>query len=149
MKTKAFESRLCRPRREEGSILVAVMVVMILLAAGLGTYLHTLSNIEHLQAQRVMDDRALMAAEAGLAKAIVQLQGMGTPPTTNEVWSEDVPAAQFAPFQSVTVNVYPRAIGSQQTWTVASTATSAATARMRAISRRVQTTLFEENFAKY
>ena len=149
MKTKAFESRLCRPRREEGSILVAVMVVMILLAAGLGTYLHTLSNIEHLQAQRVMDDRALMAAEAGLAKAIVQLQGMGTPPTTNEVWSEDVPAAQFAPFQSVTVNVYPRAIGSQQTWTLASTATSAATARMRAISRRVQTTLFEENFAKY
>ena len=40
-------------------------------------------------------------------------------------------------------------MGSQQTWTLASTATAAATARIRAISRRVQTTLFQENFAKY
>lgn len=135
--------------REEGSILIAVMIVMIFLAAGLGTYLNSLANIEHLQDQRVMGDRALMAAEAGLAKAIVQLQGMGTPPTANQVWNEDVPAAQFAPFQSVTVNVYPRAVGSQQTWTLASTATSAAGSRSRAISRRVQTTLFQENFAKY
>ncbi len=136
-------------RREEGSILIAVMIVMIFLAAGLGTYLNSLSNIEHLQDQRVMDDRALMAAEAGLAKAIVQLQGAGTPPAADQVWNEDVPAAQFAPFQSVTVNVYPRTVGSQQTWTLASTATAAATARIRAISRRVQTTLFQENFAKY
>ncbi len=136
-------------RREEGSILVAVMIVMIFLAAGLGTYLASLSNIEHLQDQRVMDDRALMAAEAGLAKAIVQLQGMATPPITNQIWNEDVPAAQFAPFQSVTVNVYPRAMGSQLSWTLASTATSASGSRMRAICRRVQTTLFQENFAKY
>ncbi len=136
-------------RREEGSILIAVMIVMIFLAAGLGTYLHSLINIEHLQDQRVMDDRALMAAEAGLAKAIVQLQAMATPPTLDQTWNEDVPAPQFSPFQAVTVNVYPRTVGSQLTWTLASTATSATGSRMRAISRRVQTTLFQENFAKY
>lgn len=144
-----FRRRNGTRRREEGSILVAVMIVMIFLAAGLGTYLGSLSNIEHLQDQRVMDDRALMAAEAGLAKAIVQLQAMATPPITNQIWNEDVPAAQFAPFQSVTVNIYPRAMGSQLSWTLASTATSAAGSRMHAICRRVQTSLFQENFAKY
>lgn len=136
--------------REEGSILLAVMIVTIFLTAGIGTYLYTLANIEHLQEQRVMDDRALMAAEAGLAKAIVQLQAqIGNPPSTNQVWNEDVPAAQFAPFQSVTVGVYPRTVGSQKTWTLAATATGAANTRTRKICRRVQTTLFQENFAKY
>ena len=144
----AFQLR-ARDGREKGSILITVMIVLIFLTVGLGTYLNSLSNIERLQDQRVMGDRALMAAEAGLAKAIVKLQGMGAPPAGDQIWNMDVPAAQFAPFQSVTVNVYPRPFGSQVTWTLASTAVSAANARMRPISRRVQTTLFQENFAKY
>ncbi|MGI8891443.1 MAG: hypothetical protein ACR2G0_11755 [Chthoniobacterales bacterium] len=135
---------------EEGSILIAVMIIMILLAAGLATHLSSLVNVERLQNQRVANDRAIMAAEAGLAQAIAQLQGMGSLPTANQTWTMNVPAAQFAPFQAVVVNVYPRPIGGHPTsWTLASTATSASDARTRPFSRRVQTTLFQENFAKY
>lgn len=144
----AFHRR-SRARNEEGSILIAVMIVMTVLVAGLGTYIASLVSTEHLQEQRVMNDRALMAAEAGLAKAIVQLQAMGTPPTSNQTWNEDVPTAQFAPFQSVSVGVYVGTVNSEKTWTLASTATAAADARTRVFSRRVQTTLFQENFAKY
>ena len=89
-----------------------------------------------------------MAAEAGLAKAIDKLQG--TRPATDQIWNMDVPGTQFAPFQSVTVNVYPRSNGGSGTlWTLASTATSAGDARTPAFSRRVQATFFLENFAKY
>jgi hypothetical protein len=139
----------CLAGRERGSILLGVMIVMIFLAGGLGTYLSSLSNIEHLQDQRIMNDRAFMAAESGLAKAIVQLQGMATPPGTDQSWNEDVPAEQFAPFQSVTVNVYVQTINADKRWTLAATATAADDSRNPHFCRRVQTTLFQENFAKY
>ncbi len=139
-----------RQRDEEGSILLAVMIVMLLLAIGLGTHLNSLNNIERLQNQRVMNDRALMAGEAGLAQAIVQLQGMGSLPTTNQVWTMNLATTEFTPFQTVNVNVYPRPLGGQPTtWTLAATATPASSAGMRPFFRRVQTTLFQENFAKY
>jgi hypothetical protein len=134
---------------EEGSILLAVLIVIVLLTAGLGTYLNALDSIGRVQEQRVMDDRALMAAEAGLAKALAHMETLAQLPTENEVWNEDLPAAQFAPFQSVTVNVYVRGANSNKTWTLASTATAAANASVRGFCRRVQTTLFQENFAKY
>ena len=96
-----------------------------------------------------MDDRALMAAEAGLAKALAHMETLAQLPTADEVWNEDLAAAQFSPFESVTVNVYVRGANSNRTWTLASTATAAAGSRVRGFSRRVQTTLFQENFAKY
>lgn len=138
-----------RASGERGSVLIPVLTVIILLSIGLGTYLNSLANIERLQNQRVLGDRALMAAEAGLANSIVQLQGMGTPPAADTVWNIALPSAQFAPFQSVAVNVYPRVIAGQATWTLASTATSAAGTRAVALNRRVQTTLFQANFARY
>lgn len=142
--------RLSKRRHESGSSLAAVLVVLMFLVAGLTTYLSSLSGIRKMQEQRIINDRALMAAEAGLARGISKLNGMAVPPTANTTWTMALPASDFAPFTNVAVNVYPEVPASGQRWTLASTATLAnGGSRYRDFSRRVQATLGQQNFARY
>ena len=137
-------------KRERGSTLAAVLIILAVLVSGLGSYLSSIRSIWNLQEQRIMDDRAQMAAEAGLAKAISKLWVLIAPPIANTVWNLSVPSADFWPFQTVTVNIYPTTIGSQQAWTIVSTSVSDATdKRHQAIARRVQAMFLMDNFAKY
>ena len=133
-----------------GSTLPAVMVILTFLATGLGTYLFSLRGVRSIQDQRVMGDRGFMAAEAGLAKAISKLSALNSLPTAKTTWSMDVPTADFWPFQSVTVNVFPSVVSGQQAWTLVSTAVSdSADKRHVPQARRAQATFVMQNFSRY
>jgi len=139
-----------RLRREEGATLVLVIIAIAVLALGLGTYLQALGNYRRIDQQRVLDDHALMAAEAGLAEESGTLESMSTPPSSDVSQVYTLPSALFAPFENVTVAVHVQTSAGLTYWTLTSTATcNAAETRGIPIARRVQVTLDQENFAKY
>ncbi len=143
-------THLVPPAGESGSTLLGVLTILTFLAAGLGLYLNSIGNVRRIQEQRIINDRALMAAEAGLGRAISKLNSMGTPPTADDTWNLSVPSSDFAPFQTVTVKVYPRTVNTQAQWTLVSTATyDASDTRHTSLARRVQATLTQQNFARY
>ena len=151
---RAIPTQTGNPRRtpssEDGSTLLGVLTILTFLAAGLGMYLNSIGNIRRVQEQRIMNDRSLMAAEAGLAKAISKLNGMSTPPSSDDTWNMNLAADSFSPFQTVTVNVYPRTVSSQAQWTLVSTATyDNSDTRHSPLARRVQATMTQQNFARY
>ena len=63
---------------EAASSLVMVMVVLAFILMGIATYLSTLSSERQIQEPRILDDRVLMVAEAGLAQGISMLNVVST-----------------------------------------------------------------------
>lgn len=137
-------------RREEGGVLVVAIMIVAVLATGMGTYLASLGNYRRLQEQRILDDRALMAAEAGLASEITYLENQATPPSVDLTQTVVLPDAQFAPFHNVTAQIHVQTFGGQGFWTITSTAACNTTeTRNTSVARRVQATLTQQNFARY
>jgi hypothetical protein len=125
-------------------------MVIAVLALGLGTYMQELGNYRRVTQQRILDDEALMAAEAGLAEETGTIEAMSSPPTTDITQNYVLPAAQFGPFENVTVAVHVQTANALSYWTITSTATCDPTlTRGHPIARRVQATLEQQNFAKY
>ena len=150
MKLNPSTKNFARPGAEHGSTLVVVIIIVAVLAMGLGTYLQDLGNYRRIQQQRIMDDQAFMAAEAGLAEESGTIESMATPPTSDVTQTYTLPTAQFAPFENVTVNVHVQTANALQYWTITSTATCDTTrTRGTAFARRVQATIEQQNFAKY
>lgn len=139
-----------RHHQEGGTTLLLVLMSTTLLSIAFGTYMITLGHYRKVEEQRVLDDRAFMAAEAGLASEIVRLTTLATPPTSNQTRTVTFPASQdYSPFQ-VTAATSVQAKNAQGYWTVSATATAdPALTRGQPFSRRVQATLVQENFAKY
>lgn len=126
------------------------MMVVLFLSMGLGTYLASLGNYRQLQEQRILDDRAGMAAEAGLATQIALLEKMATPPDADTTQTVTLPTADFAPFENITTEIHVQTIGADKFWTVTATAAcNTAETRYKSVGRRVQATLTQQNFARY
>ena len=126
------------------------MIVIALLSMGMGTYMNSHANYRRLQELRILDDKAMMAAEAGLASAIAALQNMSAPPTSDLIQTITLPSAQFSPFHNVSSTIHPQTSGTQQYYTVVATVAANGTATKNApVGRRVQATLSQRNFAKY
>jgi Tfp pilus assembly protein PilX len=139
-----------RLRDDQGAALVVVIIAIAVLALGLGTYLQALGNYRRIDMQRTLDDRALMAAEAGLALESGSIESMSAAPSADTSVNFTLAAAQYAPFENVTVAVHVQTSGGLTYWTLTSTATcNTAETRGLPIARRVQVTLDQENFAKY
>jgi Tfp pilus assembly protein PilX len=137
-------------RSEEGNALVVAIFVVAILCIGLGTHLASLSNYRRLQEQRILDDRAMTAAEAGLASEIAWFESQPTPPSADVTQTISLPSGQFAPFQNVTTEIHVQTLNGQKYWTITATPSCDATAtRNASVSRRVQATLCQQNFARY
>ena len=135
---------------QRGSSLLVVIIVIAILSMGMGTYMNSLTNYRRVQELRILDDKAMMAAEAGLATAITALQNMAAPPASDLTQTITLPSAQFFPFQTVTSTVHPQTSGTQQYYTVVATvAANNAATKNTSVGRRVQATLSQRNFAKY
>jgi Tfp pilus assembly protein PilX len=101
-------------RGADGNALLLVVIVVALLTMAMGTYMSSLGTYRRLQEARISDDRALMAAEAGLASEIATLESMPTPPTSDVTQTIALPTTQFAPFQNVTAAIHVQTFGNQQ-----------------------------------
>jgi len=136
--------------RKEASTLIMVIMILAVLALGLGTYLQDLGSYRRIQGQRMLDDQALMAAEAGVAEETGTLVNMATLPTSDITQTYTLPSAQFAPFENVTVAVHQQTANTIGYWTITSTAVCDRTlTRGTPFARRVQVTIQQQNFAKY
>ena len=137
-------------KRKEGGTLVLVIMIISVLALGLGTYMQSLSNYRQLCQKRLYDDQALMAAEAGFALESGTLAQMASPLTSDTTVTFSLPTAQFAPFQNVTVAVHVQTLNALAYWTITSTAMPD-TSKMHGTPffRRVQATISQEDFAKF
>ncbi len=125
-------------------------MIVAILSIGLGSHLASLSNYRRLQEQSVLHDRALLAAEAGLASEVAYLEKLPTPPNADVTQTITLPTAQFAPFQNITANIHVQTIGADKYWTVTATADCDMTQTRGAhVVRRVQATFTQQNFAKY
>lgn len=146
---ESFETRTA-PRSEAGGALIVAIMVVVVLSMGLGTYLASLGNYRRLQEQRILDDRAVMAAEAGLATQIAILENQPSPPSSDATQTITLSAAEFAPFENVTANIHVQTFGASRFWTITSTAEcNSAETRNLSVARRVQATLSQQNFSRY
>ncbi|HXA09073.1 MAG TPA: hypothetical protein VNW28_03770 [Chthoniobacterales bacterium] len=137
-------------RSEEGNALVVAIFVVAILCIGLGTHLASLSSYRRLQEQRILDDRAMMAAEAGLASQIAWLESQPTPPSADVTQSIALASGQFAPFQNVTTVIHVQTLNGQIYWTITATPSCDITAtRNASVFKRVQATISQQNFARY
>ncbi len=137
-------------RRDKGSALIVAIMVIAVLTIGFGTYMESLGNYRALGENRVLQDKSLMAAEAGLAEEEATLKTMATLPTSDITATYTLPTAQFAPFENVSLLVHVQTVNSAPYWTIVSTATAdPSLMRGQTFDRRVQCTLSQENFAKF
>ncbi len=149
---KALKSLMRGKSQRKGSILVMVLVVSTVLWLSIIYSMSAMTDSRTLSLQNIEHDRALMLAQSGLSQGIEWLNVQGTQPTTDTTLDPStVISNPNSTNYDLDVKIFPAVVSSNAVWTISSTATYKPNTGTvaKAFSRRVQATVYQQNFARY
>ncbi|MEO8377453.1 MAG: hypothetical protein ABI579_07255, partial [Candidatus Sumerlaeota bacterium] len=147
---KSFKSLLGKKSGKRGSILVMVLIVSTVLWLAIIYSMSSMTTARKLTMQNVEHERALMLAQSGLSQGLEWLNVQGTPPSADTTLASNKLNNPNGTNYDLDVKIFPATISSNAVWTVSSTATYKANdSAQQPFSRRIQATVYQQNFARY